>query len=135
MKKIILLALTLIILAACSPTPKVELAGEWKLVSYGDAVHPTAALPDVDTSIKFDNGQLSGNVGCNSFGGSYKIKGDRITFGPMMSTLMFCELVSIQEHDVLAVLSDGADLKIQLSGNTLTLTSADGLSVVNLARK
>ncbi len=129
MKKIFMLAIVLFLLAACS-NASANIPGDWKLVSYGD----TLALPNVDTSIKFDKGQVSGNVGCNSFGGSYEIKGDTVVFSPMVSTMMFCEATSSQEQAVLAVLSDGANLQIKLSGNTLTMTSANGSSVV-LARK
>ncbi|MDD2921348.1 MAG: META domain-containing protein [Anaerolineales bacterium] len=131
MKKIFLLAIALFLLAACSAAPGANVAGEWKLVSYGD----TPALPNVDTSIKFGtDGQVSGNVGCNSFGGSYEMKGDKITFGAMMSTLMFCEETSNQEQSVLSAFADGVSLQIKLDGDTLTITSPDGASVV-LARK
>lgn len=134
MKRILLFAITIFLLAACSSTPKVDLAGAWKLVSYGDAANPTPALPDVDTTISFEKGQLSGNVGCNSFGGDYKFKGDTITFGSIMSTEMFCEKVNEQEQAVLRLFSSGS-VKAQLDGSLLTLTSADGSSVVKLARK
>jgi len=134
MKKTLLIAIALLILSACSgASPAVT--GEWKLVSYGDPSNPTTALPKVDTSIKFENGQLSGNVGCNGFGGNYELKGDKITFNGVMSTLMFCEETSAQEQGVLSVFSDKVELTMQLSGDTLTITSADGSSVVHLARE
>ena len=134
MKRIVLIVIVVLALAACSPM-KPDLSGEWKLISYGNSASPTPALPDVDTSIKFENGQLNGNVGCNGFGGSYEMKGDKVTFGSMMSTLMFCEATDSQEQGVLSVLSDGKDLQVAMNGNTVTITSADGKSVVNLARK
>jgi heat shock protein HslJ len=135
MKKIILFAMTIFLLAACSSTPKVDLVGEWKLVSYGDVTNPTPALPGVETTIKFENGQISGNVGCNSFGGEYEVKGDTVVFGPIVSTLMYCEESSTQEQGVLAVFANGVDLSIQMNGEILMITSPDGLTVVNLARK
>ena len=135
MKKVISFALAVILLAACASTPRVDLSGEWKLVSYGDASNPTAALPGVDTSIKFENGQMSGNVGCNGFGGEYQARGDKITFGPVMSTLMFCEESSAQEQGVLSLFGEGEALTLRMGGDVLTITSADGSSVVNLARK
>ena len=135
MKKIFLLAITLFILAACS-SAGTDITGDWKLISYGDAAKTTPAIPNVDTSIKFDsNGQISGNVGCNSFGGNYEVNGDKITFSSIMSTLMYCEETSSQEQAILSIFSDNANLKIQMNGETLTITSADGASVVNLARK
>lgn len=138
MKKAHLISNILFILAvsltACSPT-KPDITGEWKLVSYGDAANPTPALSDVDTTIQFENGQMSGDVGCNGFGGSYELSNDQITFSGIMSTLMYCEETSAQEEGVLGMFSDSIALQIQLNGDTLTITSADGASVVNLVRK
>jgi heat shock protein HslJ len=134
MKKTALFVLALLILTACSSTSP-DIAGEWKLVSFGDVANLTSALPDVDTSIKFENGQMSGNVGCNGFGGSYELSGDKITFSGIMSTMMFCEQTSGQEQGVLSVFSDNVALQIQANGDSLIITSTDGASVVNLARK
>ena len=135
MKKTFLLVIALFILTACS-SASADISGEWKLISYGDAGNPTPAISNVDTSIKFDSkGQVNGNVGCNSFSGSYEISGDKITFGSIMSTLMYCEETSAQEQAVLGVFSDSVKLPIQLSGDTLIITSADGASAVTLARK
>jgi len=135
MKKTFLFAIALFILTACSSASP-EIVGDWKLESYGNAANPTPAIPNVDTSIKFDpNGQMSGNVGCNSFSGSYETSGDKITFDSIMSTMMYCDETSAQEQAVLSVFSDNMKLQIQLNGNTATITSPDGASVVNLARK
>ena len=135
MKRIILFATALFLLAACSASPKVDVAGEWKLISYGDKTNPTPALPGVDTTIKFENGQLSGNVGCNSFGGEYKVKGDKISFEPIMSTEMYCETTWAQEQGVLGILTSSGAVTVQLAGDILTITSADGSSVLILMRK
>lgn len=134
MKKIYLLAIVLLTIAACS-SPSTDITGEWKLISYGDTGNPTPALPNVDTSFKFENGQLNGNAGCNTFGGSYGLKDNTLTFGAIMSTLMFCDTTSTQEQGVLSIFSNNANLQIKINNATLTLTSADGRSVVNLARK
>jgi len=135
MKKTFLLAIALLILAACS-NASTDIIGDWKLVSYGNAANPTPALPNVDTSINFDsNGQMGGNVGCNSFGGTYELRGDKITFSGIVSTMMYCEETSAQEQGVLSAFSDNVKLQFKMNGNTLAITSADGASIVNLARK
>jgi heat shock protein HslJ len=36
------------------------------------------------------DGSVFGDSGCNRFTGSYKVKGDRITIGPLASTMMAC---------------------------------------------
>lgn len=38
-----------------------------------------------------DDGRVSVGTDCNTMGGSYTVKGSALTFGQMMSTLMFCE--------------------------------------------
>ena len=140
MKKTSLLLITLfvlsgIILAACSGNASAPLVGDWKLISFGSSTNPTTAGPNVETSINFDsNGQFGGNVGCNSFGADYKVKGDQITFGSFVSTLMFCTETSSQEGAVLGILSDRT-VKYRIDGDLLTITSTDGSSVVVLAHK
>jgi heat shock protein HslJ len=112
-----------------------SIVGEWELVSYGSAASPTLALPDVETTISFgEDGRFGGNVGCNGFGAEYKVSGDEITFDAIVSTMMYCEAVAEQESGVIGTLSENP-VTFQLNGNTLTLTSANGASVVVLARK
>ena len=142
MKKItqfllVIFAIGIFILTACSGNDNASVSpvGTWKLVSYGSPTNPTPAAPDVDTSIDFaSDGTLAGNVGCNGFGGDYKVDGDKIVFGQIMSTLMICEgPVGEQEAITLAVFTESAPFAVD--GNTLTITSADGSSVIVLARK
>jgi len=133
MKKYVFTLLALLILAACAGG-SASVEGTWKLVSYGDPTNQTPAAPDVDTSIEFKDGLVNGNVGCNGFGGNYEVDGDKITFSEVVSTLMFCEgPVGDQETATLNVLHETASFV--LDGDTLTLTSGDGSSVIVLARK
>ncbi len=130
---LVFLMATLFLFNACSNNAT-SLIGDWKLVSYGDAAAPTPALPDVDTSISFEEGQFGGTVGCNTFGGDYKINGDQMSISSVISTMMFCDQTSAQESVVLAILSDKT-ITVTQSGNLLTLSSADGKSVVTLEKK
>jgi len=128
-----LLTLLTITLSACSGS-SANLEGQWKLVSYGSAFSQTTANQGVDTQIEFgSDGRMSGNVGCNGFGGDYKVSGNKITFGPVMSTMMFCEAVADQESKTLAVFQESANFVFD--GNTLTITSLDGNSVIVLEQK
>jgi len=140
MKKTALLLIThfvfaISIVTACSGRDSASLVGDWKLVSYGDTTNPTPAAPNVETSINFNsNGQFGGNVGCNSFGADYKVSSSQITFGSVVSTLMFCYETSAQESAVLGILSDKV-VKYHIDAELLTITSSDGASAVVLARK
>jgi len=134
MKKYVFALLAVLILAACAGRSSASVTGMWKLVSYGSASNQAPAVADVDTSIEFKDGQVTGNVGCNGFGGGYEVDGDTITFDQIVSTLMFCEgPVGDQETTTLNALHETATFV--LDGDTLTITSADGSSVIVLARK
>ena len=134
MKRILIALVALLSAAACSTTNPASIQGRWQLVSHGSASSQMAAAADVDAFIEFgENGQLSGNVGCNGFGGEYKVDGDVLTVGPNISTKMFCEgPVGEQEATTLSVLFESATFSLE--GDTLTITSADGNSVIMLER-
>lgn len=129
MKKIMIGLLVMIVLSACAGGSSASVEGQWKLVSYNQ----TAAMPDVEASIEFKDGQMSGNVGCNGFGGEYTVSGDTLEFGPVMSTMMFCEAVADQESTVLATLQEKTSFVID--GNMMTIISADGSSSIVLEKK
>ena len=123
------------LLAACTGGASASVVGDWRLVSYGSPAAPAPAAPDVDTSIVFgEDGKVNGNVGCNGFGGDYTVDGNVITFGQIVSTLMFCEgPVGDQETTTLNVFAGSATFV--MDGDTLTITSEDGSAAVVLARK
>jgi len=121
-------------LSGCT-SPISGIIGEWNLVSYGDVDNPTYALPDVNTSIKFNlDLTFSGNVGCNSFGGNWRPTIDRgISFSNIFSTEMYCEETWEQESAVLGLFSNNAKLQIIWDDND-TMTITNGTSLVKLDR-
>ncbi|GMV35335.1 MAG: hypothetical protein KPEEDBHJ_01680 [Anaerolineales bacterium] len=129
-----LLALFALFASACSGG-NTSLEGAWTLNSYGHAANPTPALPGIETSITFDaDGKFGGTVGCNTFGGDYKINGDKATFSGAFSTMMYCQETDEQERAVLSLISEQT-MTFSVSGNQLTLTSEDGASVIILTKK
>jgi heat shock protein HslJ len=126
MKKLSLsLLLVGLLLVACSGQPSLT-GATWKLVSYGPPGDDLAAMADVPTSLVFGtDGKVNGNMGCNSFGGDYKSSGGKITFGPIMSTMMACDQpIMNQEQGVLGILMGTVDYRV--ADGRLTLTNADG---------
>lgn len=131
MKKILLSVCLLLLLASCSGTDPALTGRAWQLVSYGPLDAPVPALPGVDASATFgDDGTVSGNMGCNSFSGDYKVSGSRLKFGQMMSTLMACmenERMD-QESAVLGALNGNLEYKID--GDILTIWYNGGKSAL-----
>ena len=126
-----LMTLTLagaLVLSACAApaATAASLSGTtWRLVSTASMGTQTPAVPNVPTKLAFaKDGTLAGNLGCNSIGGSYTVKGNQITFGQLSTTLMACpDPQMAQEANAFLVLKDTAGFK--LDGSTLTITSAD----------
>lgn len=102
----------------------------WKLVSYGPVNNPTPAVPDARTGLIFgEGGQLSGNVGCNSLGGAYTVRGSQITFEQIVSTMMACsEPLMQQEGAVFSMLSGTVTFKIE--GSTLAIYDKGGTNAL-----
>jgi len=91
--------------ADATPTPLSDT--RWNLVELSGAP-ATRRGTERDPWIRFTaaDGRATGSTGCNSMGGSYTLDGDRLTFGPMVSTKMACLEGNLmaQESRFLAVL-------------------------------
>ena len=121
-KYLLLLLLASIMLSACTPQEE-SLQRTWTLTAYGPegATIPVAA--DSQASIVFnEDGTITGNSGCNGFGGEYSVDGDQVTFSGLVSTLMACaDPLMSQEGAVFQVLNGTASYEID--GDTMTITN------------
>ena len=81
-------------------------------------------------SIRFEtNGHLSGTTDCNGFGGDYTFGPDgAVTFGPYMSTLMYCE--GSQEAVFTKDMANVSRTMIDSSGNLVLLMKYDSGSIM-----
>ena len=131
-KNLAFLFLIATLLTACAGTNPLS-DTNWELVSYGAIDSQTPALPDITATISFGaDGEIRGNVGCNGFGGSAKISGNKIVVGPLMATEMYCEATMDQEMAVLMLLN--GELLFESDGDALTVFSEDGGLALKLVR-
>ncbi|MCC7359071.1 MAG: META domain-containing protein [Anaerolineales bacterium] len=94
-----------------------------------------AVAGDVTPTLQFlPEDRLSGNGGCNGYGGAYTVNGSALQFSEMMSTLMACadDALTTQESAYFQAL--GSVASYALSGDTLTLKDASGAPVLVFAR-
>lgn len=73
-------------------TSQNELEGtNWRLVSFGPAGEEESIVPGTRPTLNFgDNGGVTGSTGCNSFYGTYMVRGDGVSLGRMISTRRAC---------------------------------------------
>ncbi len=98
----------------------------WVLVSHGDPMSPTLTVSGTRVTATFAGGRMSGNGGCNTYGGDFTVDGDSLTIGPAVSTMMFCEPAELmeQEQAYLALINTAASFTV--SDEALTITTTDG---------
>lgn len=110
--------------------PEPGLAGShWDVISVNNGNQAVVTLiTGTSATLNFgtDN-NVSGNGGCNSFGGPYESADGNLKIGPLVSTMMACMEpagLSEQEQQYLAALEKAATYEI--SGDTLTIRDAEG---------
>jgi putative lipoprotein len=91
------------------------------------------AAAGVTSTLTFnDDGNVSGNGGCNSFGGKATVDGSKLKFGDLFSTMMACEEAKMkQEAAFLAALEKTASYRIE--NGTLILLDGAGVGIATLA--
>lgn len=119
----ILIALLAASCAALNPAGANELDGtQWELLY----IRKSIPLDGSTITIEFENGEVHGRSGCNSYFGEYTVKGNEITYGMLASTEMACmdpEGIMQQEQEYLAFLSEVVTWSIE--GEQLILKKED----------
>ena len=109
------------------------LAGtDWRLVSLGPAGAEAGVIAGTTVTLKLgEDGRANGSTGCNSYSGTYQVRGDNIFFSRLVSTRRACldQNANEQEQRFLSALE--AANRFRLSSNRLTILSDRGRNVLN----
>lgn len=101
----------------------------WEKTVMNDGAVIEPKNPNVFSLTFSKDGNVSGKTDCNGFGGSYQVDPDNsISFGPFMSTLMFCE--NSQEVVFSKNVSDSNKVFFTEEGNLVLLLPYDSGSVI-----
>ena len=104
----------------------------WVLMAY----RKTRPISGTTITATFEDGQVRGSAGCNSYSGSYQVSGDTITVGAVAITEMAClEPEGVMEQELLFVefltdaqtfrLADGQLQTFRPDGEALTFVPQD----------
>lgn len=113
-----------------------DLAGtRWRLESLGPPGEETPASAGANVTLEFAaEGRAGGSGGCNTYGGPYTVENGSLTFGPLASTRKACVDQGVMELEAQYLAALQAVSEFELAGDSLTLTSAGGQSVLNFVR-
>lgn len=116
-------------LAACGIFERApDLEGtSWSLIEVNDQPN----IDGTDPTLIFEADRVGGNGSCNSFGGDYEVGNGKLTFGPIASTLMYCEGFMDQEAAYLTALQEAAGY--QIMGGNLQILNADGQVILTFS--
>jgi heat shock protein HslJ len=116
--------LVLFLLASCAGANRSDpLNGTaWTLTSIENSPPIGSAV----LTVEFADGQIGGSSGCNSYSGSYKVQGGKITTDAIAMTLMACADPRLmeQEQTFLEYLQNTPTYK--LSAGELQIIRSDG---------
>lgn len=114
-----------IMLVACGGTSGDLLNNTtWELYSMGQY----APIPGSTLTIQFEDSQVSGNGGCNSFGGEYRVNGNKLE--RLMSTLMACADPAMMEQEMIFMQALGEAQRFEIVDGQLLLYGSDGEALV-----
>jgi heat shock protein HslJ len=119
--------LALFLLTACggSGGEAPDLDGtEWGLVEMNGESIPE----DVEITIAFSEGQISGQSACNRYFAGYEQEGNTLTFEPAGNSNMYCEGLMDFEADYLQTLSEVKSF--ESSADTMTLKNESGEAIL-----
>ncbi len=139
--KYLFLSVLLSFIAMCS-TPKdsdkavaeLSLAGtSWQLESFQPIGKKMRGAQNNKARLAFNaEGGISGNTGCNTMGGDYQLKGNKLSI-QAFSTEMYCEEVAKQELTINEIMRETMTVSIQ--GSQLILRRDGGQLVYVKAKK
>ncbi len=137
------MVLVLIALSACSSASfskpaQPQLPGsQWELASFGSAGEQVPVAPSAKPTLLFPEGdKLNGSGGCNSFGGTYTVDGNKIAVSRLASTLKACadpDLMA-QEARYLAALQKASTYSIEKAGGTIRIDYDGNKGALNFVR-
>lgn len=129
-----LATIVLLSMAACTlpglPAGDPLKGTSWRLVTLGGA----GLIPGSQITATFEDGQVHGSAGCNSYGGSYQVSGDKLTVRDLFMTEMACvepQGIMEQEQEYLEML--GMAKTFRLSGGQLQIFVSGGEVLTFLA--
>ncbi len=113
--------------------PDLPLVGtDWVLESYstgGDAISSLVSGTTITAKFAAD-GTVTGNSGCNHYGGEYSLDGTKLSVSSLYSTLMYCTDPGVMEQEARYMGLLGNVSSYRVESNRLTLTDETGTDLL-----
>ncbi|MEZ0243298.1 MAG: META domain-containing protein [Sphingomonas sp.] len=113
--------------ASAVEVPRQVVDGNWRV----QTIAGRPVVQGTTVSVRFENGRVSGNTGCNSFSGRFTLDRGRLSTGPLITTRRACmgRFQNAQERDLLGLLGERLSVSRNRNGK-LVLTGSRGRTLV-----
>ncbi len=113
------------------------IAGDWTAtgINNGKEAVVSVASGSTVTMTLGEDGSVTGNATCNTYNGTYELDGDKITFGPMMSTKMACESDELNAQEQAYLMALDNTTTWELANGVLTFRDDAGAMQATYAAK
>ena len=109
---------------ACTNEPNLLAGTSWVLQEF-DAIAQPALIPGTTLTIEFTADGISGNTGCNHYGGAYQSNENSLQVGEIASAVMGCHSLILEQEGRFMDTLLAAD-SFLLDNGRLTIISANG---------
>ncbi len=125
--------LTLLLAACGGGAPAASLTGTaWRLTQ----LNGQPIVENTTPTLTFDaDGQAGGQGSCNGFGGSYETENEKLTFGPLRSTLMACMETGVMEQEAAYFEALAKTTSYSVAGERLTLFDENGVILAEFVKE
>lgn len=106
----------------------IELQGKYEIVVLENMLFDLK-----EDILNFENGKVTGNLGCNDFSSDYIRNGKKINFSPVISTKMFCEGRMDPEKALFRSLANTKSMKKNRKGE-ISFLSAEGKELLRIKK-
>ena len=130
MKKSILLLALIVVFSSCNETKKIAEVKPNEIPSGKYEIRNIKGAPVYKMSFDLDasENKISGKTNCNTYSGNYTLTNNEFSFGPIMSTKMYCEEhVMKEEHNLFKAFGEATTFVFD--NNMFTLSSEEGVLI------
>jgi heat shock protein HslJ len=100
----------------------------WEATLMNNDEHILPKDRDAFTITFNEDGSFNGTTDCNNFFGQYEREGNKLSFGPIAATRMYCE--GSQENEFTSTLSEVDSFMLNEKGNLVLLLKLDSGSII-----
>ena len=100
---------------------------QWRLISHGHPEDLQASTTDNPPKISFHQNTLDGDTGCNNYGSGYRTSEASLSLEELFWTEMECLDPGLMQQEAAFLALLNSIESYQLDGNTLLLSSPDGI--------